>query len=90
VILMTLGSVWIARSLDQGGVPAPWLRRCADLTLGVYLLHPLMIAAVWGLGWHVETFSAAASIPLLSALVFGLSLLATWGLQKTPLARRLV
>ncbi len=90
VLAMTAGALHLARSLEGTIPPGRLLRRLSAATLGVYLIHPLIIERLWALGWHVETFHPAASVPVLTVAVFALSLAATLLLQALPGTRRLV
>lgn len=68
------------------------LKTLSSLTLGVYLLHPFFIEHL-SADFHldVNSFPIMLSIPLLSILVFGLSLLAGFLLRKIPyLGRHLI
>ncbi len=68
------------------------LKTLSSLTLGVYLLHPFFIEHL-SADFHldVNSFPIMLSIPLLSILVFGLSLLAGFLFRKIPyLGRHLI
>lgn len=67
------------------------LGEAARCTLGVYLLHPLLIMTAQHLGiWEPETLSLWIAIPLRAAAVFALSMLASLLLSRAPLLRKLV
>lgn len=60
-------------------------------SFGIYLVHPLVICVprdVLGLEW--PTFGAAVSVPLVSALVVAVSLVASAVLSRVPVLGRCV
>lgn len=64
------------------GANIPWSKLSA-CSLGIYLLHPLLIMALQDMGWEpFSTLSPLFAIPLKTALVFSSSLLLVFGYQR--------
>lgn len=62
----------------------------ASLTLGVYLIHPVFLDAIQH-AWHVpQTVNPAISVPLISTVVFSLSLGAAWVISKIPYIKKAI
>lgn len=70
---------------------SPRLSAAARCTLGVYLLHPLLILIPQHFGiWEPETLPLFLAVPLRTAAVYALSLLISLALSRVPGLRRLV
>lgn len=70
-----------------GGLPG----RFAGLTLGVYLLHPLLLETLLAQGWGPQAGDLPwLGIPLLAVVVAGASLGLAWGISRVPGLRRLI
>ncbi len=101
VILMSVAGFVLlgelGRRLDSASHAAP-LRRaivlCSTLGLGAYLVHAMVIEALQA-GWlgrdlHPLSMHPAIGVPLISTIVFGISLVITWMLQRIPGVRIIV
>jgi surface polysaccharide O-acyltransferase-like enzyme len=68
-----------------------WLtEKLASLTLGIYLVHPVFLETIQ-YRWHgYHAVNPAISIPLVSLLVFTLSLGAAWAINKIPYIKRTI
>ena len=73
-----------------GVASSPVWERLAGTTLGVYLVHPLLLAVASRNGFDVRSAPALLSLPLLVLVVAGLSGLAVSAVMRVPLLRRLV
>lgn len=70
-----------------------WKRRihlCAAYSMGVYFVHPLWVSILKNAGVNTFICSPILSVPLISTIVYILSLISIWGLRKIPVLRRLV
>jgi surface polysaccharide O-acyltransferase-like enzyme len=70
------------------------LRLLASASFGIYLVHVLVIELVggWLPGFHLDTFigNPLWSVPLVTAIVYSLSFLIVWLLQRVPVLDRIV
>lgn len=63
----------------------------AKYSLGVYILHPVMIVAMRKLlGIDVTCFAPVISVPVLTCVVYVGCVFATWLIKKIPIVRRVV
>lgn len=70
---------------------SPRLSAAARCTLGVYLLHPLLILIPQHLGlWEPQTLPLFLAVPLRGAAVYTLALLISLALSRVPVLKRLV
>jgi surface polysaccharide O-acyltransferase-like enzyme len=77
---------------ERGGVKLrALLRQWGNLTLGVYLVHPIWLESVQiglqRLAPHWPVFNAPSTL-FIALIVFGLSLASTWGVERLLLAFR--
>ena len=59
-------------------------------TLGVYLLHPLLMVIFEKIGFYVMMCPLVLSIPIVTIVIFTVSLCITWCIKKLPFLRALV
>lgn len=85
VSVMYLLKTWTAPIISQAVT-----QRTANLTLGVYLIHPVFLEIITYAGFRPSAFYPILSIPLLAALVFLLSLCAAWVMSKLPYLQRVI
>ena len=60
------------------------LRQLSGYTLGIYLLHPLMLAVGRRLGWNTLFAPPLISIPLSVALMLAVTFVPIWLLSRIP------
>jgi len=61
-----------------------FITKAAELSFGIYLLHPLMITFVRNYIFTVDSFWAVISIPVMTILVFILTGIIIWTISKIP------
>jgi len=96
IILPSIAIFWAARRLDATGRPALGIRKTAvewvaSTTLGIYVLHPLML--IWiqsGLRNHTGDGSFLLGIILVPLVTFATCYLITSILMNIPVLRRTV
>lgn len=67
-----------------------WIRTLSKLSFGIYLIHPLVIDIVEGLGLSTIEPHPIFMVPVFGGVVFGVSALAVFVLQKIPGIKMLV
>ena len=65
-------------------VSETFARTLSLLTLGVYLIHPIVLEALGFLGITPLNYYPLVSIPLIAIIVFGISLIGSWLISKLP------
>jgi surface polysaccharide O-acyltransferase-like enzyme len=90
VTLMSISAMWMIKrfweSARGGGAPG----FIAPLMLGVYLIHPMIIATVDHFHLGAMSYSPWISIPITSAAVFAVALAAAWILSRLPILQRTI
>lgn len=94
-VILTSIAVFLAvrRAARGAGTRAGWLRvaaRIAPVTLGIYLIHPLVLLGLRGLGIAPLAIGGILGVPLVASLAFSLSFLAAAALARVPGLRRVV
>lgn len=64
------------------------VNRTAELTFGIYLIHPLVLSFVKKYLFTIEAFHPILSIPAITVVVFLLSEAAIWVLSKAPILKK--
>ena len=90
VIPMSLSAVWALRHAPFADGWASAMQRIAPLTLGAYLVHPILLESFRDHVFWPEQHAPWATVPLVSALVLAGSLAVAWLLYRTPGLRRVV
>ncbi|MFI3176769.1 MAG: acyltransferase family protein [Eubacteriales bacterium] len=75
--------------INQVGKATPLIDKINGLSLGVYFIHPLVIAQLSAIGITTLSFMPLLSIPVLTLLVFAVSILFVWLLSKIPIIQYL-
>lgn len=71
-------------------LPGEWLSLAAGSTLGIYVMHPLLLTWLGDLGLGARTFFVPLAVAATVLTTFVLSLVAVLILRRVPLIRRLV
>jgi surface polysaccharide O-acyltransferase-like enzyme len=90
VIPMSLSIMFLLKELSSPIVNRKVSKYLASLTLGIYLLHPVIIDGLELCGISAKYYNPAFAVPIFSVLVFGLSLMAVHSLYLVPYIKRIV
>jgi len=95
VIAMSIAIFLLFREVGRDRAPrgsfwAGLSDQLSPLTLGIYVVHPFVILLLTKLGWGVGAWGSALEVPLLSAVVFGLSAAMVAVLIRVPILDRTV
>lgn len=86
--------VWVKEQVKTKTVPqkaAHWIAKLSSYSFGAYLIHALVIDLLeQHLGLHSLTFHPALSIPLISLLVFVISMAASALLHRIPVVNKYI
>lgn len=85
--------LWSAPTFDRLAVRMPdrWLSIVAAATLGIYVIHPLVLSALGNvLGLRARAFFLPAAVLATVVAAFAVSLLIVLVLRRVPLVRRIV
>jgi surface polysaccharide O-acyltransferase-like enzyme len=59
-------------------------------SMGIYVIHPFFLHCLAFIGVSARSFNPLVSVPLVAALVFGLSLVASYFIGRTPRLRKVI
>ena len=90
VIPMSLSAMLLFKRCTWEGAWARGAQQLSQLTLGAYLVHPILLESLRGAGLQPEQGGALWSVPALAAVVFAGSLGVAWVFQRLPLLHRTV
>jgi len=90
VIPMSLSLMWLLKTRSFDGASAGLFRRLSELTLGVYLIHPVFLEAFRHFAFRQEDVYPLLTVPIVTALVFAASLLAAFLLYRIPYLKRAI
>jgi len=69
---------------------SPNIHQIANLTLGVYLIHPIFLKLINLKGLGVSIMNPTFSIPLTAIAVFCLSLASSWLIKQIPVLKKII
>ena len=72
------------------GAYARRAQQLSQLTLGAYLVHPILLESLRGIGLQPEQGGVLWSVPGLATVVFAGSLGVAWVFQRLPLLNRTI
>jgi surface polysaccharide O-acyltransferase-like enzyme len=84
--------LWSAPLMDRiaARVPRGWLSVVAGSTLGIYVIHPLVMQGLGKLGLGARAFFVPLAVPAFVVATFVASLVIVLALRRVPVVRRLV
>lgn len=90
VIPMSISLMLMLKQCTLAGGWAQCVQRVAPLTLGVYLVHPILLESFREYGFKPEDHAPLLTVPLVAALVFGGALVVALVFHRTPWLKRLI
>ena len=90
VIPMSISIMYIFKTLDKPIYNECVTKKLSLLTLGIYLIHPLILEIIRYKEYGAMSFHPLISIPIISFVVFVLSLGVAWIIYQVPYLRRII
>lgn len=90
VVPMSLCTLYLLRFWGKPILNASAAKKLSSLTLGVYLIHPIILDVLNYLKAGPLDYNSLLSIPLLAVLIFALSFTSAWLLGKVPYLSRTI
>jgi surface polysaccharide O-acyltransferase-like enzyme len=90
VVPMSVSAMLMLRQWKPAGMLARGIQRVSALTLGVYLVHPILLESLRAHVLKPEDYLPLLSVPFVAALVFGGSLVVALIFHRTPFLNRLI
>jgi surface polysaccharide O-acyltransferase-like enzyme len=89
VIPASLSMFYIFIGLNRNICPVN-VKKIAELTLGIYLIHPIFLDVLQYFGFSGGKFEPIISVPVITMLVFLLSVIAARIIALTPYLKRII
>ncbi|QZA81907.1 acyltransferase [Deefgea piscis] len=90
VIPMSISAFYLLKKLTKPIGSMAFTKKIAALTLGVYLIHPIVINIINSAGYGPLNFHPLVSIPAITVVVFSLSLITAWLINTVPHLKRVI
>ncbi|NKI76207.1 acyltransferase family protein, partial [Dickeya sp. CFBP 2040] len=90
VIIMSISFMWILKSCHLNNAHNDKLKFLSDISLGVYLIHPVFIEIFYYLAAKRWIDQSIFAIPLMSVIVFFCCMISVLFIKKIPYLRRVV
>ncbi|MCZ8094201.1 MAG: acyltransferase family protein [Acidovorax sp.] len=90
VIFMSLSAMLMLKRCSWGGTWAKVVRQLSQLTLGAYLVHPVLLESLQSSELRLGSQTSLWALPLVALLVFVGSLGVAWVFLRTPLLNRTI
>ena len=90
VIPMSVSVVHLLKSWTKPIGSVGLTKKISALTFGVYLIHPIFIEMIRYAGYGPRVFYPGVSIPVITFVVFSLSLSGAWVINKVPYLKRVI
>jgi len=90
VIPMSISLMWMFKLRRLDGASGQQVRRLSELTLGIYLIHPVILETFRHVAFRQEDVYPLLSVPLVTVLVFTASLLCAFVIHRIPYLKRTI
>ncbi|MES2756416.1 MAG: acyltransferase family protein [Pseudomonadota bacterium] len=90
VIPMSISVMFLLKAWNKPFISSEAARTLSRLTLGVYLIHPIIFETLSDFVVRPFDYQPALAVPLLTITVYASSLAAAWAIAKTPWMKRTI
>jgi surface polysaccharide O-acyltransferase-like enzyme len=90
VIPMSVSIMYLLKSWTKPIINEKFTRTLSLLTLGVYLIHPLLLGTFGKHGFSPLNFNPAVSVPVIAIIAFSSSLICAWVIYQLPYLKRII
>ncbi|HBN74946.1 MAG TPA: hypothetical protein DD473_03810 [Planctomycetaceae bacterium] len=90
VIPMSISAMYLLKKLNAPIINSEFIRKMSALTLGVYLIHPVLLEVINQLGYGANDYKYAISVPVIASGIFASSLAISWGLYSVSYLKRII
>jgi surface polysaccharide O-acyltransferase-like enzyme len=90
VIPMSISTMYLLKSWWKPIVNVNFTKKLSFLTLGIYLIHPVILEVINYAGYGAMSFHPAISVPVISAIVYAVSLTGAWIIYQVPYLKRTI
>ena len=90
VVPMSISLMYILKRFDMAIISVSFTRKLSTLTLGVYLIHPVILDVVTLTKYGGSFFHPIFFIPVATVLIFVLSVGISYAIHRIPFVRRII
>lgn len=90
VIPMSLSLFYLSKFIKRPIINGNITKKLANLTLGVYLVHPFFLDILGDFGIRATSFNVIFSVSFIALLIFGLSIVASQIISTIPFFRKVI
>lgn len=90
IIPMSISVMYLLKTWNRPLVSAKFSSKLASFTLGIYLIHPLIIDIITYAGYGAMSFNPVLSIPVIGSIVFIISLALSYTISHIPYLNRII
>ena len=90
VIPMSVSIMFLLKTCEAPIFSESLTQKIASLTLGIYLIHPIILDVINYKTPGTMAFNPVVSIPVIAIFIFGLSLLGVWIIDQLPYIKRTI
>ena len=90
VIPMSISLMYLLKTWNKPILNASITKKLSILTLGIYLIHPILLETINDTQYNVLSFHPIISIPVVAFIIFIVSLGMSWLIYQVPYLRRTI
>lgn len=90
VVPMAISVMCLFKAWTQPIINDKFTKLLASLSLGVYLIHPIIMSIIVNLWFSPLKFNPLISIPAFAMIILIASLVVSWAIQQVPYLRRVI
>jgi surface polysaccharide O-acyltransferase-like enzyme len=90
VIPMSISLMYLLKSWSTPLLNEVITKKLSSYTLGIYLIHPVLLEIISDKKYDIISFHPVISIPLITLIIFTLSLGLVWVIHKIPYLKRVI
>lgn len=90
VVPMSISLMYILKASGKPIINTSFTKKLSILTLGIYLVHPVILETITYIQYGAGSFHPIASVPVVTFIVFGMSAGIVYVIYKIPFIRRII
>jgi surface polysaccharide O-acyltransferase-like enzyme len=90
VVPMSISLMYILKASGKPIINTSFTKKLSILTLGIYLVHPVILETINYIQYGAGSFHPIASVPVVTFIVFGMSAGIVYVIYKIPFIRRII
>lgn len=90
VIPMSISTMYLLKKISTPIISSEFTKKMSALTLGVYLIHPVLLETINQLGYGANDYKYSFSVPIIASIIFASSLTIAWGIYSVSYLKRII